>query len=112
MTTRILSHGRMVEDLPMSGQFNMDADTTTGLTFGFTGGVFINADIREVVVAGTVTLVNGTNWIQFLGSEVSATVGDNPIRGTVLYKVVAAGGEITAITDLRGAIITTTTAFS
>lgn len=111
MTTRVLSYGRIVEDLPMSGQFDVDADTTTGLTFGFTAGTFINASERTVVTAGTVTLSNGTNWITVIDEVVTQNVGNNPIRGTVLYKIAASGGAITSITDMRGAIITNTISF-
>ncbi len=111
MTTRVLSHGRMVEGLPMSGQFDVDADTTTALTFGFTAGISVNAELRVAVVAGTVTLTNATNWIMLIDDVITVSAGANPTRGTVLYKVVASGGVITAITDMRGCVITTTTSF-
>ncbi len=95
----------------MSGQFDIDADTTTGLTLGFTAGVSVNAELRVAVSAGTIALTNATNWITLIEDVVTVNAGTNPTRGTVLYKIVASGGAITTITDMRGCVITTTTSF-
>ena len=112
MTQRLLTYGTMVQDLPMGGQFAVNADTTTGLTFGFRAGTHIAADVRTAVSAGTVTLTDdATNWVHFSGATVAVNGGANPTRGGVLYKVTTASGVITAIVDYRGCIVTEETAF-
>jgi len=109
MTTRMLSYGRMVEDAPMSGQHSVDADTTTGLTFGLTGGLIREDAAVATVAAGTVTLTdNTTNYVKaFAGAYGTGTTPDQGL----LYKVTTSGGAITAIVDCRMSYHTDNTSF-
>ncbi len=112
MTQRLLTYGTMVQDLPMGGNFSVDADTTTGLTFGLQAGVIVKGDTRDAVAAGTVALTDDeTNWVYISGTVVATNSGANPNKAELLYKVVTASGIITTITDLRGCIVTTETSF-
>jgi hypothetical protein len=113
MTTHLLSYGTMADNLTMSGSFSVNPVTTTGLTFGYTGGIIVAFDVRTVVVAGTVSLTDdATNWVYENGSTVSANSGASPTLSSILYKVTTASGVITAIVDYRGALVTNKTSFT
>ena len=115
MTTHLLSHGAMTDNVTVAGNLNVDAATTTGLTFGYTAGFIITGTStgRSTVAAGTVTLTDdATNWVYESGSTVAVNSGATPTSARILYKVTTASGVITAIIDYRGAIVTGKTSFS
>lgn len=112
MTQHLNTFGTLVQTLPFGGNFSVDATTTTGLTFGMRAGVIVSGQARTALVAGTVALTDdATNWVHILGSAVAVNSGASPDAGGLLYKVVTVSGVITAITDLRGAIVTEETSF-
>ncbi len=89
--------------LSMSAVFDENSATTTGLTWGYKGGLFRNDNTITTIAAGTVSLTNGTtNYIE-IGTDgvvyvvASAfTSGRAPIR-----TVVTSGGVQTTSTDKR-----------
>lgn len=114
MTTRLLSYGAQTDDLTVGGNLNVNAATTTGLTFGYTAGYIVTGTGtgRSIVAAGTVTLTDdATNWVYEDGSSVSTNSGTTPTGNRILYKVTTASGVITDIVDYRGAIVTSVTGF-
>lgn len=99
MTQHLKTIGRMVESLPINGQYAVDADTTTGLTFGFTAGRVGTVD----TAAGTVALTDDDdNWITAPAGVVTKNIGAAPNARELLYKVTTASSVITAIVDYRG----------
>lgn len=83
--------------------FNEDADTTTGLTWGYTGGKVRSDNVIYTITDGTISLTDdATNYIQITPSgtiqrnTTGFTSGYCPIR-----TVVCAGGLQTASTDQR-----------
>jgi hypothetical protein len=113
MVTKVLTYGRMVENLPFSGNLSIDADTTTGLTLGYTAGYIVNKSTRTAVSAGTVALTDdATNWIYEDKTVVLVNAGAAPTLATILYKVITASGIITSITDYRGATVTDKVSFT
>lgn len=113
MTQRLLTYGTLVQALPFGGNFAVNADTTTGLTFGLRAGVIVSGITRTAVVAGTLVLTASvTNWIYIIGDDaLGVNNGAAPTEGGLLYKVVTDVNSITSITDLRGAIVTEETSF-
>ncbi len=102
MTVRI-GGGSAILDTQIYGMFQYDADTSTGLTFGYTAGIVNPSGTNPVdVAAGTVVLAdNDTNFVYLTGSSVAAgtTVATDAIA--MMYEVVTSGGAVTTITDLR-----------
>ncbi len=107
MTQHLNTTGVMMELLGMSGNFAIDEATTTGLTLGYFAGVYIITSSVTQIAAGTIALTDdATNWVTCTSGGVSANSGANPTVPDVLYKVTTASGVITAIVDVRGAIVT------
>lgn len=109
MTQRLLPYGRMVEDMPMTGHFSIDADTTTGLTFGWNHGLYNKNGSVVTIAAGTVALTdNDTNYIS-ISNVTDTIVADTtaPAGGPALYKITTASGVITAVVDYRLSVIAT-----
>ena len=112
MTQHLNTAGVMMELLGMSGNFAIDEATTTGLTLGFFSGIYVSANSVTTIAAGTIVLTDdATNWVTATSGGVTANSGANPTIPDVLYKVTTASGIITAIVDIRGAIITQETVF-
>ncbi len=112
MTQHLNTTGVMMELLGMSGNFAIDEATTTGLTLGLFSGVYVTANVVQTIAATTEVLADdATNWVFCTAGGVNSNSGANPSVPQVLYKVTTASGVITAIVDIRGAIITQETAF-
>jgi hypothetical protein len=85
--------------------FAMDAETTTGLTWGYVGGRY---DASTTVTAGTVTLTNtATNYVVFhrttavVSVSTASTNWDDTSTYGRLYKLTVAGSVVTATEDHR-----------
>ena len=83
--------------------FAQDANTTSGLTFGYKAGVLRNDNVVYSISAGTKTLTaSATNYVEVssTGTVVANTTGFN--SGSIpLYQVVTDGTGITSVTDYR-----------
>lgn len=98
--------------LPAPGNaFAEDPATTTGLTWGYTGGTVINNGTPTTVAAGTLTLAaTATTYVSVTptGSLVTSTAGW--VAGAFpLRKLVTSSTAITTDTDERGYFFVTTT---
>lgn len=105
--TTPLTYGAVVNSR-INSQFILNPATTTGLTFGYKAGSFSLHGAEVEVVAGTVTLTdNETNIVQIsTGGTISAVVeGSGDEAGFPLYRVTTLSSAITAIEDLRAAVV-------
>lgn len=90
-----------------NASFAQSTTTTTGLTFGYKAGVFVDqyAGTLTEIAAGTIALTaNDTNYIVYRpGTGVAKVVGTWSVtEGDVpLWKVVTDGSSITSIKDIR-----------
>ena len=113
MVQSLLPYGTEVEDLELAGQFAVDANTTTGLTLGYFGGIYISGGSRTAIADGTILLAaSTTSWVLIVSAAVATETGANPSAAEVLYKITTDGSNITTIVDMRGAIVTDQTAFT
>lgn len=98
--------------------FAQSTATTTGLTFGYKAGTFVDhyAGTLTEGVAGTIALTaNDTNYIVYRpGTGVAKIVGVwSPTEGDVpLWKIVTDGSGITSIKDIRTTVDRNVTRFS
>ena len=84
--------------------FGRRASTTTGVTWGYHGGMFRRGDGTLVAVAnGTLTLTDAaTNYLEVSGDgTVSANTTGFTAGRLPLYSVTVSGGAVTAYTDYR-----------
>jgi hypothetical protein len=91
------------------GDFDKDATTTTGLTWGYTGGKIRNDNVITDIAAATIALTdNATNYIEY--DPTGGTIGKNTTGFTAgkipLRQVVTLAGAITTDTDKRAWITT------
>lgn len=86
-----------------SNAFAQDADTTTGLTFGYKAGRFFNGASIVEVSAGTLALTNNTtNYVEVTSAGVVSTNTSGFTAGRLpLYTVVTSGGAITTVTNRK-----------
>jgi len=107
MTTKVRN---LRQSLEFGGNFEHDPATTTGLEFGHSAGTVHNSGKLESFAAGTVTVPAGTSIVYADVEPDEATLeADATITSTryvPLYEVVASGGAITSVTDLRGLLMT------
>jgi hypothetical protein len=95
----IQSNAYDVDSLALGGgAFSFDADTTTGLTFGYFQGQFYDGPALVSVAAGTINLTaSATNYIEVDGSGVVHT---NTVAFTAgrlpLYVVITGSASITS----------------
>ena len=100
----IQSNAYDVDSLCLNGgAFSQEADTTTGLTFGYYGGSVYNGSTNVVTAAGTIALTaSATNYVEVdnagvvHANTVSFTAGRLP-----LYTVVTSSGAITTVTNSK-----------
>lgn len=102
MTLRI-GAGSAILNTQIYRMFQHDADTTTGLTFGFTAGYKNSTGTTPIsIAAGTVLLTdNTTNYVYINGNSVSTGTTIPTAAEHLLYEVVTSAGAITTITDKR-----------
>lgn len=85
------------------GDLRYDESTSTGLTFGLTGGWSVDGVDASAIAAGTVLLTaSSTNNVYADGTTLGTTTGTLPTTAIWLYEVVTDGSGPTAITDRRG----------
>lgn len=103
MSSREAIFNDVAETLSASGIFGKDQRSTTGLTWGYYGGLYNGADIAD----GTVTLTdNATNYVVVLRSSgvlsvsTSTTNGANALYAR-LYKLTTVSGVVTTQVDQR-----------
>lgn len=86
-----------------AGIFGKKASTTTGLTFGYLGGVIEVAGVLTTISDGTVSLTNGTtNYVEVnRAGTVSTNTTGFTAGSTPLYEIVTASSAISSITDRR-----------
>ncbi len=92
--------------MEMAGNFEHDPGATTGLDFGHFGGFCLNSGELQEISAGTVTVPDNVTSTVYIDSENSpivlvAEVSITSERYIPLYTVVAGGGTISTVTDLR-----------
>jgi hypothetical protein len=102
MTLRIGADSAVL-DTQIYGMFQHDADTTTGLTFGYTSGIFNTTGTNPTdIAAGTVLLTdNTTNYVYVLGASIASGTTIPSSANHLIYEVVTSAGAITTITDKR-----------
>jgi len=86
-----------------AGGFGNKPSTTSGLTFGFYGGIINVAGTLTNIIDGTVSLTNNaTNYVE---RDLAGTVTKNTTAFSVdkipLFTVVTVSGAISSITDQR-----------
>jgi hypothetical protein len=86
-----------------SAQWGNKVSTTTGLTYGYWGGMAWNGSAWDDIADGTTALAdNTTNYVE---RTVAGVVSDNAVGFTAtslpMAVVVTSGGAITSITDYR-----------
>jgi hypothetical protein len=90
-------------DSQIIGDLRYDESTSTGLTFGLTGGWRVNGVVATAISAGTVALTpSTTNNVYADGTTLGTTTGALPTTAIWLYEVVTDGTGPTTITDRRG----------
>lgn len=104
MVNKISSISAVLSDSPFYGDLAVDNLLTTGLTFAYTAGVFVEDNTFATIAAGTEALTDDATNIVFrqdstIGSAVS---GSEPNESMRLYTVTTASGVITDIVDTRG----------
>lgn len=102
------STSAVLDDNPFYGDLAVNPATTTGLTFGYTAGIFVDdKDTSSTTIsASTVALTDdATNIVYDNDGTIGVAVsGAEPLEVRRLYEVVTASGSITTITDLRGGL--------
>ncbi len=105
MVTRV---GNRVGPVEFSDPFNPDPDTTTGLTWGYKGGVALDEGVVTTIPDGTLTLADNSQNIVYLSyagtpTVSSATVNSKPPQGTSVFLqiVTTVNGSIDNVLDLR-----------
>jgi hypothetical protein len=89
----------------LHGDLRYDESTSTGLTFGLTGGWFVEGLTATEITAGTVVLTaSTTNNVYADGATIGTTTGAIPSTAVWLYTVVTDGSGPTTITDRRGTL--------
>lgn len=80
--------------------FAQDADTTSGLTFGYSAGAFLYRDALVSVVAGTIALTaSQTNYVEVSpAGVVSANTAGFTAGRLPLYQIVTGSASITTVT--------------
>lgn len=104
--TAIESKSAVLDDSPFYGDLAPDPATITGLTFGYTAGVFVDGDSFATISAGTEALTDDATNIVFrdgaiMGSAVSGSESNEVKR---IYRITTASGVITVIEDIREAV--------
>ena len=86
-----------------AGAFAKKASTTSGLTFGYYGGVLLVDGVLTSIADGTVTLTDSaTNYIErTLAGVVSKNTSGFTSGQVPLYTAVTSGGVITLLTNCR-----------
>ncbi len=89
--------------LSMSATFDENPATTTGLTWGYKGGLFRNDNTITTITAGTVSLTNTTtNYVEIGTDGVVYVVASAFTSGRIpIRTVVTSGGVQTTSTDKR-----------
>ena len=89
----------------LAAAFGTDHATTTGLTYGYTGGQIYSNGANVSVAAGTVALTASvTNYVQRTAAGVVSVNSTGFTAGLIpMARIVAGGGSITSITDARPA---------
>ena len=95
-----------------TGQFNQNTATTTGLTYGYSGGLIRADNVVTTVADGTVALTaNLTNYIEVTSAgSVSANTTAFTSGRFPMATVLAGASTITTVTDKRGFAATSRTA--
>lgn len=88
-----------------ASQFSQNSATTTGLTFGYRGGLRRSANVVSSVGAGTVALTNNAiNYVEVdptTGTVAAQTTGSFTTGKYALYVVTTVSGNITTSVDAR-----------
>lgn len=86
-----------------SGPWGQDTTTTTGLTYGYLGGLIVSGGALTRIADGTVALTdNTTNYVQrSLAGVVSANTTGFTLGSIPMAKIVTASGAISSVEDDR-----------
>lgn len=84
--------------------YAQDADTTTGLTFGYQSGVVRNDNVMASTIAGTIAMTDATtNYVEVNPSTGTITKNTSSFTSLLipLFEVTTAGAAITGVVDQR-----------
>lgn len=101
--TEPLDRYRLISDRGIPKNFSTDVAACSGLTYGYFGGVIVNAGALSRIAKGTIALTNtATNYVERTAAGVVSVNTSGWTTGKyAMAKVVCAGGVITSIEDWR-----------
>lgn len=101
--TEPLDRHRKIVDAAAPSLFSQDVAATSGLTYGYLGGIVITGGALTKVAGGTIALTNNaTNYVERTGAGVVSVNTSGWTSGKyAMAKVVTASGAITSVEDWR-----------